>query len=374
MADGSRGRVFVDTEAKRCAVPLLIGLVGPSGSGKTYSALRLATGVQRVSGGEIFVIDTEAKRALHYARGGKFKFRHVPFEPPFEPGDYLAAIEHCAKKGAKVVVIDSMSHEHEGPGGVLEMHAAELDRLTRGDDKKRNSMTMMAWQRPKAERRRMVQGILQLPLAVIMCFRGKPKLKMVKGRDPEQRGFMAIAGEELMFELTMKALMLPQANGVPTWESDFEGEQATIKLPEQFRDLLLLQRGPLSEDIGESMARWASAEEGAYETLQLELSRCAFGDLDAVAQKIADAVKAGKVNDVETRALRAAFKSRKTAGPDHSRDAEIAAKAEAMEALRRAQRQADIADEVKPDEPKAEDAPASAPIEEPKRMREPGED
>ena len=120
-------RQFTDSKAERTFSPLLLGLTGPSGCGKTRTALRLAAGVQKVLGGEIFHIDTEAKRALHYAED--FSFRHVPFGPPFSPGDYLQAIQHCAKKGAGVIIIDSMSHEHEGPGGVLESHAAELMRM-----------------------------------------------------------------------------------------------------------------------------------------------------------------------------------------------------------------------------------------------------
>src|SRR6266849_4599710 len=76
-------RKFEDRPAVREATPLLIGLVGPSNSGKTFSALRLATGIQRVSGGDIWGIDTESRRMLHYA--DKFKFRHVPFGAPFGP-------------------------------------------------------------------------------------------------------------------------------------------------------------------------------------------------------------------------------------------------------------------------------------------------
>ena len=83
--------------------------------------------MQRVTGGDIFYIDTESRRALHYA--DTFKFRHVPFSAPFCPLDYLDAIEHCVSKGAGVVVVDSMSHEHEGHGGVLEWHGREVERL-----------------------------------------------------------------------------------------------------------------------------------------------------------------------------------------------------------------------------------------------------
>src|SRR5215471_11003043 len=115
-------RTFDAQPGKRERTPILTGIMGPSGSGKTVSALRLATGIQRVTGGDIFVIDTEARRALHYA--DRFRFRHVTFEAPFGPLDYLAAIEHCVQRGAKIIITDSASHEHEGPGGVLEQHDA----------------------------------------------------------------------------------------------------------------------------------------------------------------------------------------------------------------------------------------------------------
>ena len=61
----AHARIFTDAPATREHVPLLIGLMGPSGVGKTYSALRLATGIQTVTGGDIFVIDTETNRAKH---------------------------------------------------------------------------------------------------------------------------------------------------------------------------------------------------------------------------------------------------------------------------------------------------------------------
>src|ERR1700728_1669346 len=142
-------RTFDDQPAIRQATPLLFGLIGPSGGGKTYSALRLATGIQRVSGGEIFMIDTESNRSLAYA--DKFKFRHVPFGAPFSPLDYLAAVEHCVKKGAKVIIVDSMSHEHEGPGGVLEEHDAEMKRLAVAWRTSEDKTNIPGWSAPKAK-------------------------------------------------------------------------------------------------------------------------------------------------------------------------------------------------------------------------------
>jgi energy-coupling factor transporter ATP-binding protein EcfA2 len=250
-------RTFTDVQAKRAAVPLLIGLTGPSGSGKTYSALRLATGMQRVTGGDIYGIDTEANRMLHYA--GAFKFRHVSFGAPFGSLGYLDAIEHCVNKGARVIVIDSMSHEHEGPGGLLEQHAAEVYRMAGDDWKKAERVKMLAWQKPKQARRRLLNTIIQLPCSFVFCFRAKEKLRMRKGEEPLQLGWMAIAGDEFVYEMTVNALMLPGAQGVPTWHSDQPGERETIKLPAQF-SALAKESGPLTEQTGERFARWAAGD------------------------------------------------------------------------------------------------------------------
>ncbi len=243
-------RTFDDKPAIREKTPILVGLIGPSGTGKTFSALRLAAGFQRVSGGETYFIDTEARRALHYAE--KFRFRHVAFGAPFAPLDYLAAIQHCIDRGATTIIVDSMSHEHEGPGGVLEMHDAELKRMGG-----KMSMSIAAWQKPKAERRRLINSILQMNCNFIFCFRAKEKMKIVKGEDPRPLGFMPLAGEEFVYELTLKCLLLPGATGIPTWQSDQTGERMMIKLPDQFRDTFATVP-QLTEDIGQQLATWAA--------------------------------------------------------------------------------------------------------------------
>lgn len=253
-------RTFVDKPAVREATPLLLGLIGPSGTGKTYSALRLATGIQRVSGGDIFCIDTESRRALHYAEN--FKFRHIAFGAPFSSLDYLAAIEHCISKGAKTIIVDSMSHEHEGPGGVLEEHAKETKRLAAQWKVSESKAQMSAWNEPKQKRRRMINSILQMDANFIFCWRAKEKLKITRGEDPLPLGFMPIAGEEFVYEMVMKCLLLPAANGVPTWDSDFPGEKMMIKIPEQFRPIFA-KPVQLSEGIGEALARWAAGAASA---------------------------------------------------------------------------------------------------------------
>jgi len=253
-----QSRSFADSEGKRTDVQTLIGLIGPSGGGKTYSALRLATGIQRVQPGEIYFIDTESKRALHYA--DRFKFRHVPFAAPFGSLDYLDALKYCVGKGARTVIVDSISHEHEGAGGCLDMHETELDRMAGDDYKKRAAMSMLAWGKSKGARRALINGILQMDCNFIFCFRAKEKVKITKGeKEPEQLGWQIIGGDEFAYEMTLRCLLEPGAEGVPTWNPERKGERELVKCPVQF-DALRTKNGALDEARGEYIARWASGK------------------------------------------------------------------------------------------------------------------
>lgn len=259
-------RIFEAKAAVRESVPLLVGLMGASGSGKTFSALRLATGIQKVSGGDIFFIDTEARRGLHYA--DLFKFKHVEFNAPFGSLDYLAAIEHCVKQGAKVIVIDSMTHEHSGPGGYLMTQEAEVDRMAGNDYAKRDRVKMAGWIKPAGLRQRMISGILQLNANFVFCFRAKEKTKPKTGGGIQELGFMPIAGEELLFEQTVNCLLMPKSNGVPTWRSDQVGERMMMKLPKQFEHIFAAERS-LDENIGSELASWAKGSPPVLPAAQL---------------------------------------------------------------------------------------------------------
>jgi len=248
---------FTYEDAKLSALSLLLSLVGPSFSGKTMSSLRLATGIQRVTGGEIALVDTENGRATHYAND--FKFKHVPLRPPFSPLRYLEALEFCAGKGARIVIVDSGSHCWEGAGGVLEQHETELDRMAGNDWKKRDKMNFAAWIKPKKDYTRLVTTMLQLPVHMIWCFRAKEKIEIKRGEKPTNLGYESIAGKEMKYEFMAQALLYPSSGGVPEWNPTLPGEKTVAKLPVQFAGIFK-ERKPLCEDHGEAMARWASGE------------------------------------------------------------------------------------------------------------------
>ena len=254
-------RTFEDVPAVRTQVPLLIGIMSPSGGGKTYSALRLATGMQQVLGGDIFGIDTENNRMKHYA--DQFKFRHVPFGPPFGSLDYLAALRHCNAKGARITIVDSMTHEHIGEGGYLETADAVVNRIAGSDYKKREAVKMLGWATAGPLRQKMIEGIKQLDGAFIFCFRAKEKTKPVRSKEGKtdiiDMGFMPIAGEEWVYEMALNCMLEPRSGGVPTWRSDHIGERLMMKLPKQFESIFAEPK-PLDEDIGRALAEWARGD------------------------------------------------------------------------------------------------------------------
>lgn len=252
-------RQFQFNTAVRDRVPLLVGLAGPSGSGKTYSALLLATGMKQVAGGDIFMIDTENKRALHYA--DDFDFQHVPFDPPFGSLDYLAVLEYVAENKPACIIVDSMSHEHEGEGGMIDLHSQIVQRMAGNDYAKQQRVQMLAWKDPKGDRRKLLNGLIRLNCNVIMCFRAGEKSK--PGKDKQtgkniiiEQGFTPIAGSEFVYEMTVSTLFYPGSQGVPVLHSDKPGEYAAIKTPGQFQNLFKPGE-KITPEHGRKLAEWA---------------------------------------------------------------------------------------------------------------------
>jgi hypothetical protein len=290
-------RQFQINKAERKAVPLLVGLMGPSGGGKTFSALRLAKGIQSVFPGDIIHIDTESNRALHYA--DQFSFQHIPFGEPFGSLDYLEVLKFAASKNPSVIIVDSASHEHEGPGGLLDLHEQEMDRLAGNDYQKRQRVQMLAWQKPKSDRRKLINGLLQMNANFIFCFRAKESSRPVKKNgktEIENFGFVPIAGDEFVFEMTINMLLLPHADGRPTWQSDNKGEKMMMKLPEQFRHIFEGKDVQLSEDIGEKLALWARGDDKPDpKTAKKQIENPA--ELPAIHTELKGYIDAGQVKD-----------------------------------------------------------------------------
>ena len=146
------------TDAKRSTVKIKLGIQAPSGAGKTMSALLLAKGLCG-EWSKIAVIDSENKSSHLYAHLGNYKV--LSLEPPFTPEKYTQAIDVCLSANIEVIIIDSVSHEWEGSGGILEVHSSMMGN------------SFVNWNKLTPRHNSFIEKILQSPVHIIATIRAK---------------------------------------------------------------------------------------------------------------------------------------------------------------------------------------------------------
>lgn len=231
--------------AVREKTPLIIGIAGPTKSGKTYSALRLATGL--ANGGTIAMINAEGMRGHQYA--DKFKYVTCDLNQPFRPFAYTDALKAAASIKPAVVIIDSVSHMHDGPGGVLEWHEEILDEMAGKDRAKRDKCTFTAWVKPKGSENEYIYEMLEVRCPLILCMRAKEKIKIVTGGSPIDLGWQPIVGERVAFETIFTLMLVPHSKGVPALELS--------EMREPF-DTLIPKGKAIDEALGRKLAEWSA--------------------------------------------------------------------------------------------------------------------
>lgn len=187
-------------KAQRAGARLVIGIAGISGSGKTYSALQLAWGLAGGDASKVGLLDTENRRGSLYAdilkdKNGKVhQFMVGDLDAPFSPQRYIDAILEFQAAGVEVLVIDSVSHEWNGLGGVLSIADSQPKSIT-------------GWKVAKPQHQRFMNTMLQSDLHIIVCIRATNKTDWKDPKNPKPLGIMPIQQDEFMFEMTASMMM-----------------------------------------------------------------------------------------------------------------------------------------------------------------------
>ena len=178
-------------KATRKKVKLRLGLSAVSGGGKTYSALLLAYGLVG-DWNKIAVIDTENNSASLYSHLGEFNT--IELTAPYTPERYIQAIKACEDAAMECIIIDSITHEWDGKGGILEIHSSMTG----------NSFTNWASITPRHQK--FIDAILQSKCHVITTVRRKTEYEMIKDGNKtkvEKAGLKEVTREGFEYELTV---------------------------------------------------------------------------------------------------------------------------------------------------------------------------
>lgn len=294
----------------------MVGMVGLSGGGKTYSSLLLAKGMAGGDMSKVGVIDTENRRSELYSDIPAIAgFKVIDLQKPFSPMRYIEAIKAFEQAGVEVIIIDSITHEWNGAGGVLEM-------VEKGTS--RNSFAN--WMTPKKKHNEFFNALLQSKCHIIPCFRAKNKSKQVKNPltgklEIVDVGIQPIQQEDMIYDMTLSFLIDEKTINY-------------IKMPDQLR-ASFPEGQMMNEAMGKKLREWVAggdlvderledlkrsgrdAADGGYESLRIWFSGLSHEDKSLIKPFSDDELKsiARSQHDAEE----AAAKPDEDDGADHEK-------------------------------------------------------
>ena len=179
-------------KAERRKAKLRLAITGPAGSGKTYSALLVAFGI----GGKIALLDTENGSGDLYSSLGEYDVCSI--NAPFTVQKYIDAIKDAEKSGYDILILDSISAEWAGSGGLLNVHT----QLT--SNNRNNSFS--AWGQITPKHNAFIDAIIASKLHIICTIRSKTEYAQIqneKGKTEIKKiGLGLVQREGIDYEFT----------------------------------------------------------------------------------------------------------------------------------------------------------------------------
>lgn len=286
-------------KARRSATKLRLLLTGPSGSGKTYGGLLVAKGL---GAKRPIVIDTEQGSSDLY--DSLLAFDVIDLQPPFTPERYIEAIDAAEKAGADVIIIDSISQEWNGPGGILELS----DEVARAKFK---GNTWSAWSELTPRHRAFIDRMLRSSAHIIATGRSKTETAQVEDH-----------GRKKVVKLGMKLESRDGAEYEFTTVLDIVHDGHFAVASKDRTGLFSGDPKPITVDTGRRLAEWLAGGEPVtpaappapdlIATVQEHID--ATTDevrLDRVAARVAELHGAGRITDDQLEELTGRINSRR---------------------------------------------------------------
>ena len=218
-------------KAERRKAKLRLAITGPAGSGKTYGALLVAFGI----GGKIALLDTENGSGDLYSALGNYDVCSIC--APFSVQKYIDAIKDAENSGYDVLILDSISAEWAGTGGLLNLHT----QITSSN----RSNSYAAWGQITPKHNAFIDAIISSNLHIIATIRSKTEYAQVQN----ERG---------KTEIKKMGLGLVQRDGIDyefTTVFDLSMEH-TVTVSKDRTSLFDGQVFTLTEDTGRALREW----------------------------------------------------------------------------------------------------------------------
>ncbi|MBP1083482.1 AAA family ATPase [Bacillus capparidis] len=287
--------MFEVTEAQREKLKAVVGFIGCSGSGKTAGALLTAYGMMREAYPEateadvwkkIGLIDTEHNRSkLHV--GLVFddtkigRFQHINFQPPYTTERYNLAVLTMKKAGAEVIIIDSLSHNWQGEGGIVETHG------------QMQGNSFQNWGKMAPETTKLVKTLTQNDVHILATLRTKQEYVVEPNNEgkmaPRKVGTKPVQKDEMEYEFMLN------------FQIDIDHVAETSKDNTQ-----LFEGHPqkINADVGRNLYKWlelgidVKAEEESKRVSLIDQIKAIANGNDEATKKVAEfEFKADKMLD-----------------------------------------------------------------------------
>lgn len=218
--------------AVRENIKLKLAIQGKSGSGKTYSALLISKGLSSDMS-KVAVIDTENKASQLYVHLGGFKV--LDLKSPYTPQRFIEAINLCVQQQMEVVIIDCLSAEWNGAGGLMQSVSSL------------GGNTFVNWNKFTPQHDNLIQTVLSSNIHIIATIRTK------QGYILTDRN-----GKLIPEKSDLKGIQRPGYEYDFTTVLELDGNHLANKVKDRTGLFSCMKPSVITEDLGKQLREWCT--------------------------------------------------------------------------------------------------------------------